>query len=359
MPASVKTGLVGFGMSAKVFHAPFLRISSEYDIVAVFERNHADAQTVFPNAHIVRTLEEMLSDDSIELIVITTPNETHFPYAKAALEAGKHVILEKPFTTTSEEAGQLIHLARQQQRILSVYQNRRYASDFLTIKEIVLQKKLLGDVHEFETHYDRYRPDRKPQAWREEARPGSGILYDLGPHLIDQVLYLFGIPKTITADIRHQRPHAKVDDYFDIRLDYGFTRATLKASMLVREPGPRYIIHGILGSFIKYGEDPQEDLLKVGISPDTALWGEELESQYGLLHTGVQDNTLKGNYDSLPGNYGQYYNNLFNTIRFKAPLKEKPEHGFNTVRLIELAIESNQKKCTIDCTGLINMDYPL
>ena len=168
----------------------------------------------------------------------------------------------------------LVELSKTTNRVISPFHNRRYVADFRTMQQIV-QQNLLGDIHEFEGRFDRYRPDPKPNAWREEAQPGSGILYDLGPHLIDQALCLFGLPKTITADIRLQRPHAKVDDFFDVQLDYGFTKVTLKAGMLVREPGPRYLIHGTKGSFIKWGDDVQEALLKQGILPAATDWGME------------------------------------------------------------------------------------
>jgi len=222
----------------------------------------------------------------------------------------------------------------------------------------IVAKTLLGDVHEFEGRFDRYRPDPKPNAWREEAAPGSGILYDLGPHLIDQALCLFGLPKHITADIRLQRPHAKVDDYFEVQLDYGFLKATLKAGMLVREPGPRYLMHGTKGSFIKWGDDVQEALLKQGVLPTATDWGAEPESQYGLLHTEVSGNIVKEKVLSLPGNFGLYYHYLYNTIVHKNALREKPEHGFNTIRLIELAQESSAAKKTIACEGLMDATYP-
>lgn len=353
----IKVGLAGFGAAARYMHAPFLKVSANYNVTHVLERHNNESTEVFPSAKIVRSFEELVSAAGIDVIVITTPNYTHFPYAEEALIKGKNVLLEKPFTNTSVEALALIKTAEKQKRLLSVYQNRRYVSDFITIKE-VLDKKLLGDVHEFESHFDRYRPALKTNAWREDVGEGTGILYDLGSHLIDQALYLFGLPKTIDADIRMQRQNAKVDDYFDIRLDYGFNKVILKAGMLVREPGPRYMIHGTKGSFIKYGEDPQEALLKQGILPNTADWGSENESICGLLHTEINDEVIKIRYPSSQGNYGLLYENLYHTIAHGAPLKEKPEHGYNTIRIIELAFESNKVKATLPCTGLLNVEYP-
>jgi len=357
MSKKIKVGIIGYGISAKVFHAPFLKVSPHYEVAAVLERKKEESKELFPDAKIVRSLDELLALDEVELIIITTPNETHFPYATKILQAGKHVVVEKPFTIKSEEALQLMETAKKAGKILSVYQNRRYDSEVVTIKEI-LNKKLLGNVYEFEAHYDRYRLEAKPNAWREESKPGSGIFYDLGAHLIDQSLYFFGLPQSVTAEIRMIRPHAKVDDYFDVRFDYGFMRVLLKGSMLVREKGPHYMIHGDKGSFIKYGEDTQEALLKAGQLPTAKDWGKEPDDTYGLLHTEIDGKIVKEKYPSYKGNYGNYHENLYKTIREGAPLREKPEHGYNTVKLIELAFESHHKKATVACEGLLDVTYP-
>lgn len=348
----INVGLVGFGISAKVFHAPFLTTNKKFNLLSVVERHKNESAEKYPGVQVVRSLDELLQNNAIDLVVITTPNETHHPYAQAALEAGKHVVLEKPMANTSEEARQLIDISARSGKVLSIYQNRRYVSDFLTIREL-LDKKLLGDIHTFEAHYDRYRAEARPNAWREAPKPGSGILYDLGAHLIDQALYLFGLPTHITADIRLQRPHAQVDDYFDLRLNYGFLKVILQAGMLVREPGPRYMIHGTTGSFIKYGEDPQEAKLRAGELPIGDDWGKEPEEIYGLLHT----DKVREKYPSHKGDYHVYYNNLYETIVNRAPVKEKPEHGYNTIRMMELAMESHQQQCTIPCSGLLPVDY--
>lgn len=349
---AIRTAIVGFGISAKVFHAPFVAANKEFELTAVLERSKEESKQLYPNAKVVRTIEELVNDKELDLIVITTPNETHFPYAKLALEAGKNVILEKPFTNTIEEARELVAIAAKSKGILSVYQNRRYVSDFLTIREI-LEKNLLGELHTFEAHYDRYRAEERPNAWREKPKPGSGILYDLGAHIIDQAFTLFGFPLDVTADIRLQRPHAQVDDFFDLRLNYGFLCVRLTAGMLVREPGPRYMIHGTEGSFIKYGEDPQEALLRLGKSPVGDDWGKEPEDAYGLLHTVINGKTIKEKYESKRGDYGNYYKMIADAILRKKPVAEKPEHGYNTIKLIELAFESHDKKCTIPCEGFL------
>ncbi|HVM89814.1 MAG TPA: oxidoreductase [Puia sp.] len=352
----LKIGIAGFGQAAKVMHAPFLSSMEEYKLVSVLERHNNDSQQRYPYVKMVRTFDELIELPDIEIIVITTPNNTHFDYAKRGLLAGKHIVLEKPFTITSDDAKNLIEVSQKANRVLSVFQNRRYVCDFLTIRKI-LAENLLGPVVEFEAHYDRYRPGPKPNAWRERNEPGSGILYDLGSHLIDQALFLFGIPKTINADVRKQRPHAKIDDYFDLSLDYGFTKVILKSGMLVREPGPRYMVHGTIGSYIKSGEDPQEELLKAGAIPNSPDWGKEAEENWGVLHTEINNKIIRERYPSLHGNFGLYYKNLYETIRNNQPLKEKAEHGYNTIRMIELALESHQKKCTVECSGFISLNY--
>jgi predicted dehydrogenase len=353
---SIRTGLVSFGISSRTFHAPFLTTLPGYRLEAVVERSSNKAAETYPGVKTYRSTEELLSDGDIELVVITSPNETHFPYAKAALQAGKHVVVEKPFTTTSAEARELVQLAHQTGKVCSVYQNRRYTGDFLTMQEII-RKEYLGPVHTFEAHYDRFRPDPRTYGlWREEPKPGSGVLYDLGSHLIDQSLVLFGIPDYILADIRCQKPYSKVDDYFDIRLDYKGLSSFLKSGMLVREMGPRYLIHGTKGSFVKSGEDPQEERLKAGELPVGDNWCFEDKAWYGLLHTEMAGRVVRETYPTLRSHFGYFYGNLYETIRNGKSLSEKPEHGFNVVRLIELAFESSKRQCRIPVEGMMVVD---
>ncbi len=352
----MKTGVVGYGIAAQVMHLPFITTNPQYQLLSILQRHADTAKEKYPKIHLVRSMDEMLADPSLELVVITTPNDTHFEYTSKALRAGKHVVLEKPFTITSEEGKRLLAIAKDSGKVLSVYQNRRYVGDFLTIRQLLKEKKL-GEIAEFEAHYDRYRPELRPGAWREEAAPGTGILYDLGAHLIDQAFCLFGLPKSVTADLRMQRPQAKTTDYFELWLDYGFTKVILKSGMLVREPGPRYMINGTKGTFLKYGEDPQEALLRQGVLPVSEDWGREPEENYGLLHTEINGRVVREKYPTLPGNFGWYYTDLYETLVNGKPLWVKPEHGYNTIRLIELAMESNQKGATVACSELLDTPY--
>jgi scyllo-inositol 2-dehydrogenase (NADP+) len=350
----IRTALVSFGISSRTFHAPFLTTMPEYQLLSVVERSGDTSKEKYPFVTVERSIEDLLKNDEIELVVITSPNETHFPYAKMAMEAGKHVVLEKPFANTSAEAMDLVNVAKATGKICAVYHNRRYVADYLTMKQII-EKKMLGELHEFEAHYDRYRPDPRTYGlWREKPLPGSGVFYDLGSHLLDQSLQLFGHPQYIIADIRKQKPYSVVDDYFDVRLDYGFLKVLVKSGMLVREMGPRYMMHGTKGSFIKYGEDTQEELLKAGELPVGPDWGKEPESQFGLIHTEIDGKLIREVYPSVQGGFGGFYQNLSKTIRENAPLKEKPEHGYNVIRLIELAFESNEKQCRVKVNGLLD-----
>jgi|SRR5690242_2025171 len=347
MATPIKTALCSFGMSGYVFHAPFLSVNPHFNFYAVWERTKNKAQEKYPNVVTYRTLEELLADGLIELVIVNTPNYTHYEYAKKALEAGKHVVVEKPFTITVKEADELIELAKKQKKIISVYQNRRYDSDYKTVKK-VLDKKLLGDLVEAEIHFDRYREELSPKKHKETPGPGAGVLYDLGSHIIDQALQLFGMPEKLFADIRVIRPLSKVDDYFEILLYYPKLRVRLKASYLVREALPGYIFHGMKGSFIKAKTDVQETLLQAGNIPTGKDWGMEPEAEKGLLHTDIDGVEVKEYLTSEQGNYNDYYNGIFEAIRHNKPVPVTAEDGKKVIQIIEAAFESSKKKRVLD-----------
>ncbi len=342
----IKTGLVAFGISGRIFHTPIITSLPCFELTTVVERNRQESKRHYPWVKVVKHLDELLKDEDIQLVVITTPNETHKECAARALNAGKHVVLEKPFTLTTTEANELIDIAKKNHCLISVYHNRRWDGDFKTIQEILAQK-LLGEVVTFEAHFDRYRPVLKTNAWREENKLGAGILYDLGSHLIDQALVLFGKPATIAADVKIQRTEAQVDDYFDIKLNYPNQTVILKAGMLVREIGPRFIIHGSKGSFIKYGLDPQETALKAGASPLIENWGQEPELNWGLLHSTIGGLNIKAKVETLPGDYREFYENIYGAIQKEAELIVKPEAARTVIRIIELAKESSSLQKTV------------
>jgi scyllo-inositol 2-dehydrogenase (NADP+) len=339
----ITTALLSFGMSGEVFHGPLLEAHPGFQITHVLERSHAKSVRKYPSVEVVRSIDEILQDKSIELVVVNTPNNSHYQYTKDALKAGKHVIVEKPFTVTVAEADELIALARQKNKILTVFQNRRWDGDFLTVKKVITEN-LLGPIVEVETHYDRYRNYIEEASWKEQANTGVGILYNLGSHMLDQVIELFGIPHELDARMGIQRPGGKVDDYYDIRLCYPSLNVIVKSSYLVREPGPRYVLHGVNGSFVKYGIDPQEQALKEGGIPGTAGWGREDEKLWGKINTAVNGLHLEGKIETVPGDYLAYYQNVYEAIRESKPLVVKPEQSREGIRLIEACFESNQHR---------------
>lgn len=351
----IKTGLAAYGMSGQVFHAPFIATNQHYELTAITERSKNLAQERYPETRIVRHFEELLDIDDLELIIVNTPDNTHYEYARRALEAGKHVVVEKPFTTTVEEANELVALASDKGLVLSVYQNRRWDSDFLTVKEI-LDKKLLGRLVEFESTFPRFRNFIKPGTWKETGEAGGGMTYNLGAHVIDQALQLFGMPEAIFADIATLRNNSMVDDYFIIHLLCSAkdpeVRITLKASYLMCEREPRFVLHGTDGSYVKYGLDRQEEDLTKGFMPDSPHWGEEDETYWGTLHTERNGRDIRGKYPSLPGNYGAFYENIYQHLRHGAPLQSDAREVVDVIRVIEAAWESSRTQSVIRLQNL-------
>lgn len=337
----IGTALLSYGMSGEVFHAPLLDALPQYKIESVLQRNPSKQRRhSYP---VVYNFDEILRNEAIDLVVVNTPNDSHFDYAKRSLEAGKHVVVEKPFTVTSAEAESLISIASQNKRVLSVFQNRRWDGGFLTIRKL-LEEKLLGRLVEAEFHYDRFRNHVDVNSWKEKDAPGTGILYNLGSHMIDQAVVLFGLPKAVDARIGVQRTGARADDYYDIRFEYDQLNVIIKSSYLVREPGPMYKLHGTEGSFIKYGIDPQEEALKRKEIPGTPRWGSEDERWWGKINTSFNGLHLEGRIGTVPGNYLTYYQQLSESILSKAELPVKPEESLGVIRLIEASIESNRTR---------------
>ncbi|MCE6991528.1 Gfo/Idh/MocA family oxidoreductase [Dyadobacter sp. CY323] len=335
----LNVGLIGFGLSGRYFHSPFLSTNPGFKIKTVVERTKNEAQEFDPEIGNARSIDELLSDPEIDLVFICTPNDTHFPYAMDALENGKHVVIEKPFAATEAEARQLVELAKEKGLILTAYQNRRWDSDFLTLKKLISEGKL-GDIVEYESRYDRYREVVPTESWKEKSVPVGGNLYNLGPHLIDQALVLFGEPETVTADVRSVRPHSEIDDYFDVRLGYKDKLVILKSSLMVYENQLRYVLHGTKGSFIKGGLDPQEETLRKNILPTEKPWGVEPENRWGKLSS----QEFTGIIESEAGDYAPFYQNVYDAIVDGAELAVKPEEVVRTARVIDLAFQSSKEK---------------
>ena len=347
----MNVGLVGFGFAGRVFHAPVIRAVKGLRLTTIVQRNGVpDAR--YSDVDFVRSVDELLTRP-IDLVVIATPNTSHHPIAKQCLLAGRHVVVDKPLTTTVAEAEELVQLSTAKQRILSVYQNRRYIGDFVTLQHL-LSEGALGRVAIFEAHFDRFRPELKPGAWREQPQPGAGVWFDIGPHLLDQTFVLFGIPHAISADIRIERDGGTVDDAFDVTLHYPHMRALLRATMLAASPGPAFAVHGTKGSFIKYGVDPQEAALKAGGIPGEPNWDAEPPEMYGTLTTAQGTRVVP----TIPASYAHYYENIRDVIREKAEPAVTLERALDVMRGLELAAASSRQRCVLQWTTNLEGSRP-
>ncbi len=341
------TSLLSFGMSGRVFHAPFIHLHPGFQLKSVWERTKNESQQFYPSVQVLRSMDEILEDPEVELVVVNTPTGTHFDYTRRVLEAGKSAIVEKAFTTTLAEAEELRELANRKGLFVSVFQNRRWDSDFRTVKK-VLADGCLGEIMEAEFHYDRYNDQLSPKAHKETPAPGAGIVYDLSPHLIDQALSVFGMPESVFADLRITRPGSRVDDYFEILLYYPVLRVRLKSGYQVPEPIPSYVIHGRQGSFLKSRADIQESMLLQHIPPSAPDWGMEPASEMGLLCTLQGGKLVRENIHSLPGNYYLYYDGIYKAMREGAELPVTATDGVNTMRIIEAVFTSHATGKRID-----------
>jgi scyllo-inositol 2-dehydrogenase (NADP+) len=336
----INAALVSYGMSGEIFHAPLLSAHKGFHLYKILERTKNRSRDRYPTVNIVKSYKEILSDNKVDLIIVNTPDKDHYEMALQAIQAGKHVIVEKPFTLRVKEADELIAESEKTGKILSVFHNRRWDGDFLTIQKII-HERLLGRLVEYESHFDRYRNFLKQESWKEQASSGSGTIYNLGSHLIDQALILFGIPKSVYADLRILRSGAEVDDAFILLLKYPEVLVTLKSSYLVREPGPKFSLHGTHGSFLKWGIDPQEEDLKSGKLPGGSDWGCEKEEIWGTLNTEMNGIHHAGKYETLSGNYLAYYDDIYDSIINNRKPVVTAEQGRDVIRVIEAAKESS------------------
>lgn len=340
----INTAICSFGLSGKVFHAPFLKTHPGFNVTMVLERTKEHSKTIFPTAKIVRNYEQILNDKSVELVVVNTPNALHFDMAKQALLKNKHVLIEKPFTVELEEAEELIELAKSQKRILTVYHNRRLDSDFRTVKK-VLNQNLLGDLKLVESQINRWKPEIGDKHWKIGANKGSGHLYDIGSHLIDQMLLLFGLPNSLFCDMTMLRPGAVVNDYFELILYYDKMRVNLKSSLLSNEPGIRFMLQGENASFVKKGTDPQEEMLMAGKLPtNPKKWGKEHKNFTGMLYSPNKAEKVV----SALGSYMDFYENLYQAITTGAEIRVKPEQARDVIKIIKLAEQSFKEKRVVE-----------
>ncbi|HHQ4662200.1 TPA: oxidoreductase [Aeromonas veronii] len=351
MSHTLNAALVGYGFAGKTFHAPFLSTTPGLSLSWVVSRDAAKVQADLPGCR-VGSLEEVLSDETVDLVVIATPNDTHAPLARQALLAGKHVVIDKPFALDLAEAQALVELAEKQQRLLSIFHNRRWDGDFLTVRRLLVEGSL-GQIAQFESHFDRYRPEVR-QRWREAGGPGSGLWFDLGPHVLDQALQLFGQPDWLQADLAGQRPGALADDYFHVVLGYGERsgemRVILHGSCLVSATMPRFVIHGSQGSFVKFGMDVQEDQLKLGKRPPAADWG--VDSEPGQLSRIVDGQLQQQSVVGEAGDYGAYYRGVCAAIKGEGSNPVPASEALAVMALLDLARQSHLEGKRLPCQKL-------
>jgi scyllo-inositol 2-dehydrogenase (NADP+) len=344
---TIDIGLIGFGLAGRAFHAPVIRAVPGLQLAAILQRRGNEAAEQYPDVRVVRSLEELLAIPEVRLIVIATPNDSHCSLARACLAAGRDVVVDKPFATTLEEAAELVQFAQKAGRLLTVYQNRRYDGDFQAVRELV-GNGTLGRIVRFETNYDRYRPQLKTGAWREQPGPGNGIFFDLAPHLIDHALVLFGLPEAVTADIRIEREAAVVDDAFDVMFHYPRgMRAVLRSSILAAVPRPRFVLHGTQGTFFKQSFDLQETNLRRGYIPQDTAWGAEPEEQWGVLTLADGESRIKRRVPSAACDFRDFYANVRDAMLGLGSLAVTPQWAMDVMRLLELCRESSAKRRTI------------
>jgi scyllo-inositol 2-dehydrogenase (NADP+) len=332
----IKVGVIGYGYSAKTFHIPLIETSEYLELVAINSSQKELVREQHPNIAIFDTAQALITSANLELIVITAPNNVHYSLAKLCLEYGINVVIEKPMVTTSVEAHELVDLAKEQVLLLSFFHNRRWDGDFLTVKKL-LKNNQLGDIRYFESHYDRFRPTVR-QRWREQAGKGSGIWFDLGSHLVDQAINIFGLPEALTARCLPLRAGSQTTDYFHVQLHYENLEVVLHASSFSAAPNMRFRIEGTKGSFIKYGFDPQEEQLKKGISPISSLYGVENEENYGHLYTEFSSAAI----ETQQGCYNQYYLEIAQAIKLAGCNPVNPADAVGVLKILELAEISSE-----------------
>ncbi|MEH4710625.1 oxidoreductase [Enterobacter ludwigii] len=343
MSDSIRVGLIGYGYASKTFHAPLIAGTPGMALAAVSSSDATKVHADWPSVPVVSEPKHLFNDPNIDLIVIPTPNDTHFPLAKAALEAGKHVIVDKPFTVTLSQARELDALAKSFGRVLSVFHNRRWDSDFLTVKAL-LNEGTLGEILFFESHFDRFRPQVRNR-WREQAGPGSGIWYDLAPHVLDQAVNLFGLPVSMTVDLAQLRPGAQTTDYFHAILSYPQRRIVLHGTMVAAAESARYILHGTRGSYVKFGLDPQEERLKNGERLPQEDWGYDMRD--GVVTRVEGEERVEETLLTIPGNYPAYYAAVRDALNGTGDNPVPASQAIQIMELIELGIESAKYRATL------------
>ena len=339
MSTIIKTGICSYGLSGRTFHAPFINVHPGYELTAIVERHNNDSKQRYPHAKLYRSVEELCADRNIQLIIVNTPSYLHFEHAKAAILSGKNILVEKPFTISVKEAEELITLAEKQKVQITVYQNRRYDGDYLSVKKVI-EEKLLGDLRSVEIRYERYRPVYGGKPHKEGSLPGAGNMFDLSPHLVDQALQLFGWPQAIFADIWKMRDDVVPPDYFKLIFYYDKLRVYLTATSVCREPVYGYVLHGMKGSFLQKRSDLQEEQLMAGAVPSLQSWCSGPSKPDGILHTEIHGEVIRKETTMIPGNYMGLFEDLYKSLTHQGLNPVPPEDGLKTVQIIEAAFQS-------------------
>jgi predicted dehydrogenase len=349
----IRAGLVGFGMAGRVFHAPLLSSVEGLELAAVVERSSNKAAERYPGIKVYRSLETMLADTSLDLLVVATPNGTHFDIAREILRAGKNVVVDKPMTLTSAEAAELIALAKAKKALIAPFFNRRWDSDFLTVQKL-LHEGSLGRLVALESRFDRWRPAPLTERfWKESPEAGGGTLLDLGPHLADQALVLFGKPEGMSAEVAREKDEREngrgVNDSITIRLRYSGFTVTLGANSLSLPAAPRFHLRGTKGGYVKNGVDPQEAALNKITRIEDSAWGQDPAANWGLLCIGIDGGSVSRPVAALPGDYRLYYAGIRDALLGKAPAPVTGVDAWRVARVLEWAAESSEKRREISC----------
>ncbi len=345
----IRVGLVGFGMAGRVFHAPLLSSVEGLELAAVMERTSNKAAERYPAITVYRSLETMLADESLQLLVVATPNGTHYEVAKQILNAGKNAVVDKPMTVTPAEAAELIALAKKHNVLLIPFHNRRWDSDFLTVQKL-LDEGTLGRLVSFESRFDRWRPaPLSERLWKENAEAGGGTLLDLGPHLVDQALVLFGKPEAVSADVLREKDGPGVNDAITIRLRYPGLMVTLGANGLSLPAGPRFHLRGTRGGYLKYGVDPQEAALSKITRIDDPAWGQEPATSWGVLHVSFDGTTVSRPVPAFAGDYRRYYAGVRDALLGKAPAPVSALDAWRVAKVLDWAAQSSAARREIVC----------
>jgi len=340
----INVALCSYGMSGKVFHAPLITAETSLHLHTILQRSDSSALHDYPRVNLVKTFDDIINNPDIDLVVVNTPNEFHYEMTTAALQAGKHVVVEKPFVLDITEGKKLIALAQANNKILSVFQNKRLESDHLDVNNII-QSGQLGRIVEVEWHYDRYRANITHKRWKEDNLPGSGTWFDLGIHMVDSMLCLFGKPNAVYADMRSLRRVEGSTDYFNVCFHYDDMRVLLRSNTYVSEKGPTVSIHGDKGSFLKFGQDVQEMQLQKGMLPGMKSWAQPQEDNYAILNLQTDSTPIRSFVPGRVGCYETFYANIAAAIKGEASLVFLPEQSLLGVELLLAAELSAKQQC--------------